>query len=232
MAEKRMTRLNPLIKPPNPLDLEDNIFNKGFEGAKEAVNYLYSLHQMLEGSSSQAVSMTTKWDGAPAIVAGKDPETGKFFVGTKGVFAKKAKINFDVKLAKQKHDQKVAYAKVKAAAAAQKLALKNALRYFKPELHEVLAPELLQELNTFGRIIAEQHMGYCLQAGIHIAGINSEIAPGQWEFQIGPVGAPNIGDEIWIARWLLYRIAEDYNISATLTPVSYTHLTLPTNREV
>jgi glutamine synthetase len=42
--------------------------------------------------------------------------------------------------------------------------------------------------------------------------------PGQWEFQIGPVGAPNIGDEIWIARWLHYRIAEDYNISATLTP--------------
>ena len=74
--------------------LEDNIFNKGFEGAKEAVNYLYSLHQMLEGNSKDSVSMTTKWDGAPAIVAGKDPETGKFFVGTKGVFAKKAKINF------------------------------------------------------------------------------------------------------------------------------------------
>lgn len=38
--------------------------------------------------------MTTKWDGAPAIVAGKDPATGKFFVGTKGVFAQKPKINF------------------------------------------------------------------------------------------------------------------------------------------
>ncbi len=74
--------------------LEDNIFNKGFQGAKEAVDYLYSLHEMLEGNSQAPVSMTTKWDGAPAIVAGKDPETGKFFVGTKGVFAQKPKINF------------------------------------------------------------------------------------------------------------------------------------------
>jgi glutamine synthetase len=48
--------------------------------------------------------------------------------------------------------------------------------------------------------------------------------PGQWEFQIGPITAPGIGDEMWIARWLLYRIAEDYlgpkgiPISATLDP--------------
>jgi len=74
--------------------LEDNIFNKGFAGAKEAVDYLYSLHQMLEGNSKAPVSMTTKWDGAPAIIAGKDPQTGKFFVGTKGVFAQKPKLNF------------------------------------------------------------------------------------------------------------------------------------------
>lgn len=74
--------------------LEDNIFNKGHEGAKEAVDYLYSLHQMLEGNTKTPVSMTTKWDGAPAIIAGKDPQTGKFFVGTKGVFAKNPKMNF------------------------------------------------------------------------------------------------------------------------------------------
>ena len=53
---------------------------------------------------------------------------------------------------------------------------------------------------------------------VMLSGTNAEVMPGQWEFQIGPVGAPNIGDEIWIARWLLYRIAEDYNISATLDP--------------
>jgi hypothetical protein len=49
---------------------------------------------MLEGSSKGAFDMTVKWDGSPAIVAGKDPATGKFFVGTKGVFAGKAKLNF------------------------------------------------------------------------------------------------------------------------------------------
>ena len=83
--------------------LEDNIFNKGFQGAKEAVDYLYSLHEMLEGNSKSPISMTTKWDGAPAIIAGKDPETGKFFVGTKGVFAKKPKINFTDKDIEENH---------------------------------------------------------------------------------------------------------------------------------
>ena len=52
--------------------LEDNIFNKGYEGAKEAVDYLHSLHEMLEGSSNTSISMTTKWDGAPAVVCGRD----------------------------------------------------------------------------------------------------------------------------------------------------------------
>jgi hypothetical protein len=83
--------------------LEDNIFNRGFQGAKEAVDYLYSLHDMLEGNSKSPISMTTKWDGAPAIIAGKDPETGKFFVGTKGVFAKKPKINFTDKDIEENH---------------------------------------------------------------------------------------------------------------------------------
>ena len=69
-----------------------------------------------------------------------------------------------------------------------------------------------------GREIVEQHTTWCIDAGLAISGTNAEVMPGQWEFQIGPVGAPDIGDQIWIARWLLYRIAEDYNISATLTP--------------
>ena len=83
--------------------LEDNIFNKGYEGAKEAVDYLHSLHEMLEGSSNTSISMTTKWDGAPAVVCGRDPETGKFFVGTKGVFAQKPKINFTDKDIEENH---------------------------------------------------------------------------------------------------------------------------------
>ena len=83
--------------------LEDHIFNKGYEGAKEAVDYLHSLHEMLEGSSKTQISMTTKWDGAPAIVCGRDPESGKFFVGTKGVFAQRPKINFTDKDIEQNH---------------------------------------------------------------------------------------------------------------------------------
>lgn len=83
--------------------MEDNIFNKGFAGAKEAINYLYSLHEMLEGHSKAPVSITTKWDGAPAVVAGKDPQTGKFFVGTKGVFAQDPKMNFSVADIKKNH---------------------------------------------------------------------------------------------------------------------------------
>ena len=71
---------------------------------------------------------------------------------------------------------------------------------------------------VFGRPVVEAHMEACLAAGLQIAGINAEVMPAQWEFQIGPVGAPDIGDQIWVARWLLYRIAEDWNISATLTP--------------
>ena len=84
--------------------LEDNIFNKGFAGAKEAINYLYSLHEMLEGHAKAPVSVTTKWDGAPAVVAGRDPATGKFFVGTKGVFAQDPKMNFSVADIKKNHE--------------------------------------------------------------------------------------------------------------------------------
>ncbi len=56
------------------------------------------------------------------------------------------------------------------------------------------------------------------QAGLHLSGINAEVMPGQWEFQIGPVAAPQVADELWVARWLLYRIAEDFDVSATLDP--------------
>ncbi|MCH7593170.1 MAG: glutamine synthetase beta-grasp domain-containing protein [Chloroflexi bacterium] len=71
---------------------------------------------------------------------------------------------------------------------------------------------------VFGRDIVEDHMDACMEAGIHISGINAEVMPGQWEFQIGPVGSPLAADELWLARWLLYRIAENYDVSATLDP--------------
>jgi glutamine synthetase len=71
---------------------------------------------------------------------------------------------------------------------------------------------------VFGRDIVEDHMEACLEAGIELSGINAEVMPGQWEFQVGPVGATDAGDQLWLARWLLYRIAEEYGVNATLHP--------------
>ncbi|HZP57031.1 MAG TPA: glutamine synthetase GlnII [Dehalococcoidia bacterium] len=71
---------------------------------------------------------------------------------------------------------------------------------------------------VFGRDIVEAHMEACMQAGLAISGINAEVMPAQWEFQIGPVGPVEVADQLWLARWLLYRIAEDFGASATLYP--------------
>ena len=72
--------------------------------------------------------------------------------------------------------------------------------------------------NIFGREIVEEHMQLCIDAGLDISGINAEVMPGQWEFQIGPTGSPEVGDQLWIARWLLYRIAEDYGVTVSIEP--------------
>lgn len=71
---------------------------------------------------------------------------------------------------------------------------------------------------VFGRPIVEEHLDACLQAGLAISGINAEVMPAQWEFQIGPVGAPEVADQVWLARWLLYRIGEKYDVNARLDP--------------
>lgn len=69
--------------------LEDDILNNGSEGGKNAICFLRELADMLTQKKSQ-IKITTKWDGAPAIICGKDPVSGNFFVGTKSVFAKGA----------------------------------------------------------------------------------------------------------------------------------------------
>jgi hypothetical protein len=74
--------------------LEDDIINRGSKGGENALNFLRSVRNMLAGSSSKKVNMTVKWDGAPAIICGINPENGKFFVGTKSVFNKNAKVNY------------------------------------------------------------------------------------------------------------------------------------------
>ena len=67
----------------------------------------------------------------------------------------------------------------------------------------------------FGRDIVEQHTQACIDAGLKISGTNAEVMPGQWEFQIGPAGVTEVGDHLNVARWLLQRIAEDYDVVVT-----------------
>ena len=75
--------------------LEDSVFNEGSAGVQDAIRFVESVAKMLSGNSSSGVNVTVKWDGAPAIICGKNPENGKFFVGTKSVFnAKTPKINY------------------------------------------------------------------------------------------------------------------------------------------
>ncbi|MQG18355.1 MAG: glutamine synthetase [SAR202 cluster bacterium] len=71
---------------------------------------------------------------------------------------------------------------------------------------------------VFGRELIEDHLEACLEAGLEISGINAEVMPAQWEFQVGPAGPTAVSDQLWIARWLLYRIGEEHGITATLAP--------------
>ena len=77
--------------------IEDIVITDGYEGGKAVVEYFRGLLLTLKGTSSEAMSVSVKWDGAPAVVCGTNPDNGKFFVGTKSVFAKAAKINYTKK---------------------------------------------------------------------------------------------------------------------------------------
>lgn len=75
--------------------IEDAIFNEGSKGTVEAIRFLESVTDMLSGNSKSSVNITVKWDGAPAVFAGVNPENGKFFVGSKSIFNKTTpKINY------------------------------------------------------------------------------------------------------------------------------------------
>lgn len=74
--------------------IEEEVLNRGVPGARDAINFLRSLRDMLAGSSESKVNVTTKWDGAPAVFAGTNPENGKFFVATKGIFNASPKLNY------------------------------------------------------------------------------------------------------------------------------------------
>ena len=72
--------------------------------------------------------------------------------------------------------------------------------------------------NVSGRDIVEEHLDLCLDAGINLTGINAEVMLGQWEFQVLSQGGKKSGDDLTLARYLLYRITEQYGINAELHP--------------
>ena len=72
--------------------------------------------------------------------------------------------------------------------------------------------------DVYGRPLVEAHMKACLDAGLGLSGINAEVMPGQWEFQIGALPPLECSDHLWVARWLLHRLGENFGISVTLDP--------------
>lgn len=64
----------------------------------------------------------------------------------------------------------------------------------------------------------DAHYKACLYAGVTVSGSNAEVMPGQWEYQVGPCEGIAIGDELWISRYLLGRVAEDFNVSVSFEP--------------
>ena len=72
--------------------------------------------------------------------------------------------------------------------------------------------------NAIGREVIDEHYQACLHAGLSISGINAEVAPGQWEYQIGPVEGIAAGDQVWISRYILQRVAERHNVGIDFEP--------------
>ncbi|MFH0739803.1 MAG: glutamine synthetase GlnII [bacterium] len=71
---------------------------------------------------------------------------------------------------------------------------------------------------VYGRKLVEAHLKDCLKAGLAICGINAEVMPAQWEFQVGPLNPLESSDQLWLARWILYRHGEDFEMYAKLDP--------------
>jgi glutamine synthetase len=71
---------------------------------------------------------------------------------------------------------------------------------------------------VFGRDVVEAHYRACLFAGVKVCGINAEVMPAQWEFQVGPCVGIDMGDHLWMGRYILHRVAEDFGVVVTLDP--------------
>ncbi|XP_041369130.1 glutamine synthetase-like [Gigantopelta aegis] len=71
---------------------------------------------------------------------------------------------------------------------------------------------------VYGRDIVEAHYRACLYAGVNIGGCNAEVMPAQWEFQIGPCEGIDMGDHLWMARYIMHRVSEEFGVVVTLDP--------------
>lgn len=72
--------------------------------------------------------------------------------------------------------------------------------------------------NAFGRRVCDAHYRACLYAGLNISGTNSEVMPGQWEYQVGPCTGIDSGDQVWMSRFLMMRVCEEFNVIVSFDP--------------
>lgn len=71
---------------------------------------------------------------------------------------------------------------------------------------------------AFGRELVEQHLEHCLYAGLNVSGINAEVMPGQWEYQVGPCVGIDSGDMLWMSRYILQRVGEQHGVVISFLP--------------
>lgn len=71
---------------------------------------------------------------------------------------------------------------------------------------------------SYGRDIVEAHYRACLYSGLDISGTNAEVMASQWEYQIGPTDGIAASDQLWISRYILQRIGEDYGVQISFDP--------------
>jgi hypothetical protein len=190
--------------------LEDNVLNNGVSGAREAINFLRSLRNMLAGHSDVKVNVTTKWDGAPAIFCGINPENGKFFVGTKSVFNKNAKLNYTDADIDENHPSEGLNDKLKIALAyLPKLGIKGILQgdmmFTKDDLkHETIDGEeyLIFQPNTIvyavpaNTKLAKMMMAAQLGVVFHTAYVGKDIENMKASFNID-IGHLTTTKDVW-----------------------------------
>ena len=159
--------------------IEDEILNRGVSGGRDAINFLQSLRDMLAGHAQSKVNITTKWDGAPAVFCGINPENGKFFVGTKGVFNKNAKLNYTDEDIDNNHPSEGLNAK-----------LKVALRYLpKLGIKGVLQGDMMFSKGDLKKqtIDGENYITFQPNTIVYAIPANSKLAASMQAAQIGIV---------------------------------------------